>query len=407
MKPRLPRLLLLSAESPHSSSPGGIVLQRMLSEYPSNRLLVVTNHLPPAGAERLACSYECLPLAVDRLNRTRLSPWRARLRAWGGPDWIKLERVDAAVGAFAPEVVVTVMQDSWFYDLAARYAFTRDLPLVVLIHDLQSGFEPVPRWLQARQHQRDKQVLRQASARLCISTPMTKFFAESFGLAAEVLPPPRSAQPIQQAPANAAHLRIPGQLTLGYAGGLHYGYGKQLLAMLPALRATNTKVELFCPTPGGSVAPLAEATDVFHFNGHAPTPQAAWQTLLARCDAILQPYLNPPGPHELQYRTHFPSKLGDALSLGLPLLVTGPEYASGLAWCVEHDRCALTVTDPGEAALVAALRELKENHALRQDLATRAVAAAAHLDATLIREQFIQHVQAATQTNRRPHASNQ
>lgn len=390
-----PRVLLLSAESPHSDSPGGIVLKRLLQDYPPERLRVVTNHPPPPGADRLGCTYVSLPLSVDRVNRTRFAGWRPALRALGASRLLATSRIDEACGGFEPEVVVTLMQDSWFYEFAARYAATRRLPLVLLVHDLAHGFETVPTWLSRRQLARDAQVFRQARVRLCISEPMAAFFRQEFGVEADVLPPPRSETPISQAPEKAGTLRHPGRLTLGYAGGLHYGYGEQLLQLLPALRAAGARLEVFCPRPAGAVAALADATDVIHFHGHAPRPEDAWRGLLARCDVLLQPYLNPPGPHARQYRTHFPSKLGDALSLGLPLLLTGPGDASGVRWCAARPGCALAITEPGDAPFLAALQRLRDDAELRVSLATGAQAAAAELSAPKLRHDFSAALQRA------------
>jgi glycosyltransferase involved in cell wall biosynthesis len=391
-----PAVLLFSAESPHSAAPGSIVLQRLFADYPVSKLRVVTNHPPPPDAEKLSCRYETVTLAADRLNRTRFAHWRPILRSLGAGALVRPRGLDAALDGFAPDVVVTLMQDSWYYDLAAEFAFRRGLPLVLLVHDLAHGFEPVPTWVRQRQHERDRRVARQACVRLCISAPMAEYFAAEFGAPAEVLWPPRSPEPVARPPHLAADLRRPGRLTLGYAGGLHYGYGEQLLRMLPVLRASGAHVEVFGPRPAGRVAALAAATDVFTFNGLAPSPAAAWRALLERCDVLLQPYLDPPGTHAQQYRTHFPSKLGDALSLGLPLLITGPRDASGVAWCAAQGACAWHVDDPSPAALTSALERLRDDPALRVELATRAQAAATRLDAATLRDQFYAHLHRAT-----------
>ena len=384
----LPRVLFLTSEAPHTGAAGAIVFHRLLRDYPPDRLLVMTNQPPPPLAGRLACRYVHLPLAADRLNRTRLWPWKAILRSLGASSLPSLGAIDRQLQGFTPDVVVTLMQDSWYYDLAARYARHHGLPLVLFVHDLPSGFEPVPGWLASRQRARDAAVYRQAAARLCISRGMADWFLAEYGVPGEVLLPPRGDDTPAQAPETCRVLKIQEQLTLGYAGGLHYGYGEQLLALLPMLRETGTKLEYFGPQPTGVVAALGAATDVIRFNGYAPTPAEAWRTLLARCDVILQPYLNPPGMHELQYRTHFPSKLGDCLSLGLPLLITGPEYASGVSWCAQHSGCALRVTEPSVAALCDALFRLREQPALRQQLASGAQAAALVFDATTLRARF-------------------
>lgn len=389
-----PRLLFLSSEAPHTGAAGAIVFHRLLRDYPPDRLLVVTNHLPPAAAGRLACRYAHLPLAADRLNRTRFWPWRAALRSLGASNLLSLRRVDAVVQDFAPDVVVTLMQDSWYYDLAARYARRHGRPLALLIHDLPDGFEPVSGGLAARQRARDRAVYRQAAARLCISEGMNDWFTAAFGLPGEVLPPPRDDDTPAQPPEKCRDLKHAGHLTLGYAGGLHYGYGEQLLALLPVLRETGTRLEYFGPPPAGVVAALGAATDVIRFNGYAPTPAEAWRTLLTRCDAVLQPYLNPAGAHERQYRTHFPSKLGDCLTLGLPLIMTGPDYASGVAWCRGQDEIACLVTDPAPPAFAAALLRLRDSGATRIALASRAQAAAAAFAAPPLRARLVHHLRA-------------
>lgn len=397
----IPRVLLLSAEAPHSGTPGGVVLQRLFSAYPPDRLLVVTNNPPPSQSTVLACRYERLRLGADPLRATRFAHWRPVLRSLGGSAWQRLSRIQTLLGEFKPDLVVTLMQDSWFYDLAARYADAQSLPLVLLVHDLSHGFETVPASLKRRQLDRDRKVVVQASARLCISEPMAGFFRQTFGVRAGVLLPPRSESPVSQDPAACAKLKAAGRLTLGYAGGLHYGYGEQLLRLLPVLRSTGTRVEMFGPRPSGIVSPLNDATDVFTFHGLAPTPEDAWRGLLEHCDALIQPYLNPPGFHELQYRTHFPSKLGDALSLGLPLLVTGPEFASGLAWCAEHPGSALVVTDASSAALSSALVRLRDDSTLRVALARQAQDASSNFDAARLRGEFMDILASQTSASHR------
>jgi hypothetical protein len=167
---------------------------------------------------------------------------------------------------------------------------------------------------------------------------------------------------------------------LGYAGGLHYGYGEQIAAMLPVLRATKTRLEIFGPMPSGKLAGLKDATDVLAFHGYAPTPEEAWTGLLTRCDAVLLPYLNPPGEHHVQYQTHFPSKLGDMLSLGLPVVVTGPEDASGVAWCQANDLSDGVVTAERGNALAAIFTNLSEMDELRADISIRSLRAAHAFD---------------------------
>lgn len=365
----LPRILFITNEAPQTGAAGSIILFRLLNDYPADRLWVVTNRQQPTGSERLACRYDFLPLKVDRLNNTRFWKWRAALRCLGLTKLLGTGRVKAKLGGFAPDLVVTVMQDSWYYEFAAKVARELDKPLAMFGHDLAHGFEPVPSPFRPLQLARDRKFLTQCAAKLCVSEGMVHFFKREFGVDASVLYPPRSATPVSQAPELCRSLKNPGRLTLGYAGGLHYGYGEQMLAMLPVFRETGTVVEVYGPEPTGHLSALKDASDVFHFNGYLSPPEAAWSALAERCDVLLQPYLNPPANHHLQYQTHFPSKLGDCLALGIPVLITGPADASGVAWCLAHPDSAVCVTDPSPAALRAALEELKKSPDLRVSIA--------------------------------------
>lgn len=388
MMAELPRVLFITNEPPQPTGAGSIVFHRLFHTYPADRLGVVTNApLGPSG-QRLGCRYWELALRADRLKRTRFWKWRATLRALGAESGAALNAIERITTGFKPELVATLMQDGWYYDVAANYARRHRLPLVLFIHDLPDGFEPVPRWLESRQGNRDRRVYSQAAVRLCISPGMEADFASRFGVRGEVLPPPGSPTPVRQAPEVCATLKRPDRLSLGYAGGLHYGYGEQLLAMLPVLGRTGTFLELFGTEPDGCVRPLRDAADVVHINGRQANPEAAWRGLLERCDAVLQPYLNPPGAHERQYRTHFPSKLGDCLSLGLPLLITGPGYASGTRWCLDHPGCAVAVTSPNPADLEQALVRLRNEPSLRIEVASTAASVAAAFDVQALRSQL-------------------
>ncbi len=376
----LPRLLFITNEPPHTAAAGSIYFHRLFADYPAERLRVISNSPLPSSGQRLACDYFTHRIWADRLQQTRFWKWRTAARVLGGADLLSLSSLDGLVGDFRPDAVVTLMQDSWYYELAARYARKKNLPLILFVHDLPHGFEPVAPWLVKRQLQRDRAIYEQAAVRFCVSPGMEAWFRREFGLAGQVLLPPRSPTPPSQDPELCRTLKNPGKLTLGYAGGLHYGYGEQIAAMIPVLRSTQTRLEIFGPTPSGALAGLNDATDVLTFHDYAPTPEEAWSEVLTRCDAVLLPYLNPPGEHHLQYQTHFPSKLGDMLSLGLPVIVTGPEGASGVAWCKANELSDGVVTEERENALAAILIKLSETDNLRIRLACRARQAANEFD---------------------------
>lgn len=201
-------------------------------------------------------------------------------------------------------------------------------------------------------------------------------------------------------------------LTLGYAGSVAYGYGEALADLIPVLREVGAKILLSTPRPRGILQPLLEATDVVEWMAHRADIIEMWRTMQERVDVMILPYSNPAGGNELLYRTHFPSKLTEYLALGMPVIVSGPEFATGVQWArgarapqeMEDGSSEIVgnealssrsqLASAGAAAveilrrspngvvpctsreeLVAALGQLKEKGQLRAELAKRAVAA--------------------------------
>jgi glycosyltransferase involved in cell wall biosynthesis len=107
-------------------------------------------------------------------------------------------------------------------------------------------------------------------------------------------------------------------------------------------------------------------------------------------DAVILPYSRDP-VHERLYRTHFPSKLPEYLALGMPVLMSGPDYAAGVAWAASHPQAALRLPDDDPEKLRAALEELESDPELRASLARGALAEGERKFAPAkIREQFWQ-----------------
>jgi hypothetical protein len=123
-------------------------------------------------------------------------------------------------------------------------------------------------------------------------------------------------------------------LTLGYAGSLAYGYGEALVALIPVLREVGARILISSPRPPEKLKALLEATDVVEWMPHRADIMDMWRTMQARADAMILPYMNPAGSNELLYQTHFPSKLTEYLALGMPVIVSGPEEATGVRWAL-------------------------------------------------------------------------
>jgi glycosyltransferase involved in cell wall biosynthesis len=322
-------ILILSGQIPHSVSAGNIQLLRLLSDYPAEKLLVIGPAVPE-GAKRLACRYETLVPPLNRLNSTRLHLWRRTARVLGLLSMNSMQEVEPLVGKFQPELVLSLMETSDYYELAEKYAQIKGIPLYLIVHDTNEDFEKVFSWAKKAQFKKDKRIYRSAKERFCVSPEMAEFNEKRFGVLGKVLYPipDQEIQPRPQELSKA--LRQPPHLTIGYAGSMAYGYAEMMLESLPLLEKAGVRLELCSPKPAGKVAALLQSP-IVKWHGYLPSREAI-QRLQERCDVLWLPYLEPAGENERLYRTHFPSKLCDYLQTGMAIWVTGPENATGVRW---------------------------------------------------------------------------
>jgi glycosyltransferase involved in cell wall biosynthesis len=159
--------------------------------------------------------------------------------------------------------------------------------------------------------------------------------------------------------------------------------------MLPALRAANAKLVAYGHEPRGAAAPLKEARDVVELRGFVPTPEEAWEGVKRDCDVLVFPYLDPPGLMERMYSIHFPSKLTEYLAAGLPIVMVGPEAATGVRWARSHPQAVYLLDASAPESWSAEFERLASEAELRSLLAHGALEAAVRdFDPLAIREKF-------------------
>ncbi len=266
------------------------------------------------------------------------------------------------LNGFHPDIVVSLFQNTDYYELAEKYCREEKIPLYLVVHDINDDFEKVLFWAKRWQLRKDRRVYRFAKERFCISPEMAKYNEMRFGVPGKVqypIPDPEiRARPLEF----SRELRQPPHLTLGYAGATAYGYGEMMVKMLPVLEQAGLRLELCCPKPSGRVATLLECP-VVKWHGYQETPAAAIRLLQKRCDVLWLPYLDPAGSYERLYSTHFPSKLADYAAAGMPVWVSGPECATGLKWWRQQSGM--------KENLLSGLKKLNEKPELRLCLAQK------------------------------------
>jgi len=360
------RVAIISDEGPQTGTAGGLLLHRLFARHPADRLRVLARYVPTLGDPLPGVAYRRLVPRWRRLEASRFNVWMRSMRALGLVPPVPLREFDRLLEGFAPEVVFCVMQHSAYYDAAHRFAALRGLPLVVTVHDVNEEFEEVFPWARRAMRRRDGAFYRYASRRLCVSPEMERLCADLYQVSGSVLYPNRSEELGARPLSECSTLRRPAVLTLGFAGNLNYGYGEGILQMLPALRETASRLVVFARPPGGAAARLIDATDCCEFRGFVPSAEA-WAGLKRDCDAVWLPYPRIGGKMERLYRHHFPSKLPEYLALGMPAIVTGPDFATGMRWARENLGPELCASEVSEFA--ALLRRLSGDSAARRRLA--------------------------------------
>lgn len=381
-----PRLLILSAAVPETQLAGSLLLLRMLQGYPADRILAV-GPKPHPKSELLPTTYRHLrPAPSSRFDLTRFAQLKRSVEALGWIGRIPMSRIEAAVGSFSPSVVVCVMERRDYADAAHRYCRIHNLPLVLIIHDRVESFDLVYAPFRRAQLARNAETYRFASARLCVSPEMEAHLAAVYGSPGSVLYPIRaeSLKP-RSIEASARLVAAPG-LTIGYGGGLAYGYGQRIRELAPMLAGAGARIRIYSRDRFEDIPDAATYAGSF-------SPPELWARVQAECDVLWLPYAYDQHHREL-YSTHFPSKLTEYLALGMPLLITGPSAATGVQWGVRHPSAALTLADESPEQLVAAVRRLRDDAAYRVALATGAGESDHAFEPAAIRRQFLDTLRA-------------
>jgi hypothetical protein len=383
----LPRLLIVSQTVPTTGSGGGVVLCRMLRDYPPERLLVIGPEALATG-ERLPCRYEWVGRVRDRLYRTRFNRWLHAADAFGLLPH-SVGGINRRLRGFQPQVVLTIME-GYLYRTAQQFARRHRIPLAMIIHDRPDLLTGVPAWATASQRRVEAEAYRCAAVRLCVSPEMEAHCRRAYGAPGEVLYPARSPAITPRPAAESATLREPGVLRLAFAGSLGLGYGAQLRAMLDTFRAAGAKLYLHGRPGSGTPDLVKAAPDVVIDRGFAPTPEQTWDRVKRDCDAVILPYgLDPDPVHRGMYATHFPSKLTDYTALGMPLVIVGPSYAAGVQWALQRPGSALVISDKHPGRLQTELTRLRGLPDWRVQLASGALAAGTVFDTGAIARQFL------------------
>ena len=372
------RVLVLSSVVPNALGSGGeLVLHRHLKLNPQIQTEVG--------------SWQQFPFRLKVIGKLRQLGFRSLSQAWEClfPVLPTDKLVHDLIRSFRPDVLVSVAH-GWWHIKARRVAKQFKLPLVSLFQDWWPDFPEIPLAFRSRVEREFRQTCAESDVVVCVSDGMRRELGE-----------PKNALVVHDAPSVAkrredqCEFQLP--LRVAYFGNLS-DYGPLIENALRALNSSDqVRLEVFGPSPlwtGG-------AEDEFRSRGvyHGFIPSNKLTESLQKFQAALVAMSFAPS-HRRRMTTSFPSKMIDAMRLGLPVVIWGPEYCSAVKWARSGER-ALCVTDPNPSAIRRALEDLAASPAKQERFAGLSrEAAATDFNHERIQTQFIDALRGAIQVNR-------
>ena len=368
MSIKIPKILFLADEIPQSKGAGSIQFLRIFKNYPKNHLLVV-GRKPKLGAQLLDCKYLTMEFKFwDRLRMTRFNKIVPFLEATGLLKYRINHKVIRSINEFKPDIVVSIMQLYSYYSSAYRYAKNSNLPFYIFCHDDVESFSGVNLILLNNLIKRNATIYQFAQKRFCISKQMVEAWDLKYGALGEVFYP-ISDNELQQKNIGSDFSKKSNKLTFGYAGSLAYGYAEGIRELISNLESTNTNLNIY--NQPNNILPDGISKNII-FCGYAETPLITWEKIQKECDAVILPYSFEIKFKKL-YETHFPSKLIDYLSLGMPVIVVGPKYATGLIWACENVDAVIAISTLEKDVFKYCIQKLIDDPNLRYELSKKAL----------------------------------
>lgn len=358
-EPAYPQALYLCDFAPGDRNGGAILMKRLLSGYPRERLTILTG-------SRL---YHEAHAAGDPTFGPLLFPTFASRGRWGWgrvkqlADWLLLPAV-AVAGLWharrrRANVIVSVAHGLFFIAAATVARFT-GLPFVLFVHDDWVAMMRRDSWIQGHIA---PAIFRWAAAHAdhayAISEPMQGFLASEYGLASDVLlPAAQSHADGEELPQAAA-----GVMKVVFAGsvvGTNEGAIELFMRSLESLDSRlpggwSVELHLYSQRLSHWAADRAYGPHRIVFHGWLPQDQI--REALRQADVLYLPLSFGNTEEQHLAATLMPTKTSDYLSVGRPILLVAPEDCATTLHA-RRNGFADVVTDPSEDAIGAALTRL-------------------------------------------------
>jgi glycosyltransferase involved in cell wall biosynthesis len=378
------KVLVVSSVVPNGLGSGGeLVLHRHLNLNPAIQVEVVR--------------WQQFPFRLKLIGKLRQLGFRSFSRSWEClyPIMPSTKMVHELIRSFRPQVLLTVAH-GWWHIQARRIAKEFKLPLISFFQDWWPDFPEVPLVFHSRVEREFRKTCAASDVVICVSEGMRRELGR-----------PENALVLPDAPSLASRgeaargVELP--LRIAYFGNLAE-YGPLIESALRALKGSaRVRLEVFGPTPHWTSGAEDEFRSRGVYRGFIPSNELT--QALQRFQAVLVA-MSFDAALRRRMTTSFPSKMIDAMQLGLPVVVWGPEYCSAVQWA-RHGERALCVTDQNPSALRQVLEQLAASLCEQERLAKSARdAAASDFNYERIQVQFMNALRRATEfSNQMPQRS--
>jgi glycosyltransferase involved in cell wall biosynthesis len=372
------KVLVVSSVAPNALGSGGeLGLHRRLELNPRIEAEVVR--------------WQQFPFRLKVIGKLRQLGFRFLSQAWEClfPVLPADELVHDLIHSFRPHVLVTVAH-GWWHIKARKVAKEFKLPLVSLFQDWWPDFPEIPLAFRSRVEHEFRQTCAESDVVICVSDGMCRELGE-----------PENALVVHDVPSLArrsegkCHFQFP--LRVAYFGNLS-DYGPLIEDALRALNNSDqVRLEVFGPSPLWTSGAEDEFRSRGVYRGFIPSNELTESLRQFQAALVVMSFAP---SHRRRMTTSFPSKMIDAMQVGLPVVIWGPEYCSAVEWARGGER-ALCVTDPNPSAIRRALEDLAASPAKQESFARFSrEAAATDFNHEHIQAQFSDTLRRAIQVDR-------
>lgn len=338
----------MSDVTPVPLTAGPIILYRHFKRMSEHEVLVVSGEIPESDPPDRHWRVVRLPRRLRWLTRSSTRPLFEELRAR------EIEReTRKLIDDFDPSLVVSVWAGE--YLLAAdRIARRRGLPLALICHDDFQRMLPSLGYVQLWAHRRLSRIYRRATTRICISDGMQEAFRRRYG-APGVVVHPITDEPGRR-PRSTRRMMGDGRLQIGFFGNAGGGNLDVLLTLSDVLAEVGGQLHVSGAGGRSARSRLTEHPAVVDC-GFFSTTDDMRSYFSGNVDAMVVPQSFK--PHDRPFvEVSFPSKLVEAATLTLPLIIAAPAYASAARWARQHCNAVLLIESSKPSEFTAACDRL-------------------------------------------------